>query len=198
MTYMREIELVFDASSFQPSQPNSRIDLWYIAANRNHDPQPATPEKEFFVQCIRDHIRSLSQAQTKLSDLLRMVSASWKKANHVAQNLRFLNSTFPTSVARTSDSSIAIRCVLLLVPLETKVQITLNLHSQHAADSVEVSMVPQAQVIYGEHFKIDKVAEFLATRIGSKVITKGEDGEVESWIDAIVELHEKLLARGRK
>ncbi|GFP56603.1 kinetochore protein spc7 [Trichoderma asperellum] len=34
MTYKREIELVVDITSFQPQQPSSRIDLWYIADSR--------------------------------------------------------------------------------------------------------------------------------------------------------------------
>ncbi|RYP07168.1 hypothetical protein DL765_009242 [Monosporascus sp. GIB2] len=198
MSYQREIELVFDIASFRGAKPNSRIDLWYIAANRDRNPQPASPEKEFFVQCIRDHVRGLAQAQTKISDLLEVVSAAWRKANHVTENMRLLDSTFPTNVTRTSDASIAIRSTLLLVPLETKVEVTLGLHGQSTPEGVEVSVVPQAQVVYGEHFKVEKVVEYLATRIGTQVVTKEEQGQVESWSDVIVELHERLLARGRK
>ncbi|RYP86124.1 hypothetical protein DL770_004958 [Monosporascus sp. CRB-9-2] len=198
MSYQKEIELVFDIASFRGAKPNSRIDLWYIAANRERNPQPASPEKEFFVQCIRDHVRGLAQAQTRISDLLKVVSVAWRKANHVTENMRLLDSTFQTNVTRTSDASIAIRSTLLLVPLETKVEITLGLHGQSTPEGVEVSIVPQAQVVYGEHFKVEKVVEYLATRIGARVVTKEEQGQVESWSDIIVELHERLLARGRK
>ncbi|RYP65994.1 hypothetical protein DL771_008041 [Monosporascus sp. 5C6A] len=198
MSYQREIELVFDIASFRGAKPNSRIDLWYIAANRERNPQPASPEKEFFVQCIRDHVRGLAQAQTRIGDLLKVVSAAWGKANHVTENMRLLDSTFQTNVTRTSDASIAIRSTLLLVPLETKVEITLGLHGQSTPEGVEVSIVPQAQVVYGEHFKVEKVVEYLSTRIGARVVTKEEQGQVESWSDVIVELHGRLLARGRK
>jgi kinetochore protein Spc7/SPC105 len=199
MTYQREIELVFDISSFGGAKASSsRIDLWYIAANRDRDPLPTSPEKEFFVQCIRDHVRGTAQTQTKIRDMLGVISGAWKKANYVAANVRLLNCTFPTKVVRTSDSSIAIRSSLLLVPLETKVEVTLALHGQHTPGGLQVSIAPQAQVIYGEHFKIDKVTEYLTTRIGTSVVTKEERADTESWSDVVVELHERLLARGRK
>ncbi|KAI1501177.1 Spc7-domain-containing protein [Biscogniauxia marginata] len=198
MTYQREIELVFDVSSFQGKSPNSRIDLWYVAANREHNPQPATPEKEFFVQCIRDYVRGMAQAQTKICEMLDAVSAAWKKANHVAENVRLLNCTFPTTVSRTSDSDIAIRSMLLLTTLETKVEISFSLHSKSSQGSVEVAVVPQARVVYGEHFKADKVTEYLANRIGTSVVTKDENNGVESWSDIILELQGRLIARGRK
>ncbi|KAI1827171.1 Spc7-domain-containing protein [Xylaria intraflava] len=199
MTYKKEIELVFDVASFRRGNAaNSRIDLWYVAANRDRDPQPASPEKEFFIRCIRDHVRGMVQARTKINDMLQVVSCAWKKANHVAFNVRLLNCTFPTKVTRTSDSSIAIRSTLLLVPLETKVEIVLSLHGQHTPTGVQVSIVPQARVIYGEQFKVDKVVEYLTTRMGTSVVTKEELAEVESWSDIVVELHERLLARGRK
>ncbi|KAJ8129457.1 hypothetical protein O1611_g4174 [Lasiodiplodia mahajangana] len=200
MTYKREIELVFDVCSFgRGNASNSRIDLWYIAANRDRDPLPTSPEKEFFVQCIRDHVRGMPHAQTKIRDMLGVVSGAWKKAAHVAANVRLLNCTFPTKVTRTSDSSIAVRSTLLLIPLETKVEITLALHGQHTPHGLQVSIAPEARVIYGEHFKIDNVNEYLATRIGTTVVTKEErGGDVETWSDAVVELHERLLARGKK
>ncbi|KAI2641165.1 Spc7-domain-containing protein [Xylaria nigripes] len=199
MTYKREIELVFDVVPFcGGGAPNSRIDLGYVAANRDRDPLPASPEKEFFIQCIRDHVRGMVQAQTKINDMLRAVSGAWKKANHVAANVRLLNCTFPTKVIRTSDSSIAVRSTLLLVPLQTKVEITLALEGKHSQTGLEVSITPQVRVIYGEQFKVDKVVEYLTTRIGTSVVTKEERPEVESWSDVVVELHEKLLARGRK
>ncbi|TGJ82688.1 hypothetical protein E0Z10_g6067 [Xylaria hypoxylon] len=199
MTYEREIELVFDVSSFHGANPsNSRIDLSYIAANRDRDTLPPSPEKEFFAQCIRDHVRGMAQAQTKIPAMLRVVSGAWKKANHVAANVRLLNCTFPTNVVRTSDSCLTIRSTLLLAPLQTKFEITLALHRENTRDGLQVSIAPGARVVYGEHFKTDNVAEYLATRIGASVITKEEGDVTESWSDVVVELHERLLARGRK
>ncbi|KAI1426787.1 hypothetical protein F5Y12DRAFT_741213 [Xylaria sp. FL1777] len=199
MTYKREIELEFDVLSFRgAASSNSRIDLQYIVANGDRDSLPPSPEKEFFAQCIRDHVRGMTRAQTGIHTMLRTVSDVWEKANHVEANVRLLNCTFPTNVTRTSDSSMAIRSMLLLTPLETKVEIILVLRGQHTPKGLHISITPQARVVYGENFKIDKVAEYLATRIGTSVITEAEQGETESWSDIIVELHERLLARGRK
>ncbi|ETS74835.1 hypothetical protein PFICI_13319 [Pestalotiopsis fici W106-1] len=205
MTYRRDIELVFDIASFQGSahQPGSsssgsRIDLWYVAANRERDPQPPTPEKEFFVQSIRDYVRRLDQASTKISTLLRAVGAAWDKAGAVANDIRILNCTFPTEVSRTDDSTLTVKIVLLLAALETKVDIVLGMHAQDTPQGLEVTISPQAKVVYGEHFKIDNVCDYLVTRLGELVRTGDEAADKNSWSDVIVELHERLLARGRK
>lgn len=193
MTYRREIELVFDMASFQPNQPNSRIDLWYIADGRENNAIPKTHEKEFFLQSIRDHVRALPQCQTKVSYLLKVVRAAWDKANMVSSQINHVDITFPTRVEKTSDSSIAIISSLLLVPLETRVEITLNFSACSDSEGVDVAIAPEAKVVYGEHFNVAKVGEFLETKIGKKVGAVEED-----WNDVVVELHERLIARGRK
>ncbi|KAI5864704.1 Spc7-domain-containing protein [Durotheca rogersii] len=206
MTYKREIELVFDVAAFKSLKPNSRIDLRYIAANREANPEPGTPEKEFFVQCIRDHVQGLAQAETKISDLLGTVSASWQKARYVSENIRLVNCTFPTTVVKTSDSSVAVRSTLFLRPLKTKVEIVLGLHGgcgggPQESRGVEVTITPEARVVYGEQFKADKIVEFLAAEIGTRVVADGErvgSGKVDDWSNAVVKLYEKLLASGKK
>ncbi|KAK7914689.1 Spc7 kinetochore protein [Apiospora marii] len=198
MTYRREIEVVFDIRAFQDAKTTSHVDLCYIAAGREKNSQPKTVEKDFFVQCIQEYVRGLVQARAKISTLLRAIGAAWDKADAAADNIRLLNCTFPTEVARTSDSSIAAKIDMLLVPMQTKVQLTLGLESQPAPDGIEFRIVPQAHVVYGEHFKIDKVCEYLCTRLGERVTTKKENEAVESWSDVVVELHERLVARGRK
>ncbi|KAL0935136.1 chromosome segregation protein (Spc7 kinetochore protein) [Colletotrichum truncatum] len=196
MTYRREIELVFDITSFQPRKKNSRIDLWYIAANRENHPVPSTPEKEFFLQCIRDHVRALQQSRTKIADLLHMVRTAWDKANSTSTHVRQLNITFPTTVNRTSDSSVAVKSSLLLAPLETKVEIALEIQGVSKPDGVEFSLHPEATVVYGEHFNTGKIAEFLLTHLGDNAFSQDEG--TPSWSDVVVNLHERLLARGRK
>ncbi|KAI1106212.1 Spc7-domain-containing protein [Jackrogersella minutella] len=199
MTYRKEIELVFDVVSFKGLKPtNSRIDLWYIAANRERDPKPSTPEKEFFIQCIRDHIRGLVQSQTKIKDLLDMVSAAWKRANHVARDVRLVDCTYRTNVTKTSDSSIAFRAIMLINAVKTRIDIFLNLHGRSTPNGIEVTIVPEARVIYGEQFKVDNIVEFLTTRIGSRVITKEEKNDVESWSDVILELQERLDTKAKE
>ncbi|KAI1378743.1 Spc7-domain-containing protein [Hypoxylon crocopeplum] len=198
MTYRREIELVWDPSSFKGLKPDARIELRYIAANRELEPQPLTPEKEFFIQCIRDHVRGLVQAQTRIKDLLQMVSGAWKKANRTAYNVRLLHCTYRTNVTKTSDSSVTVRSLMLLAPLKTKVEVTLALQGQSTPGGVEVTIVPQARVIYGEPFKEENITEFLTSRIGPRVVTKEEQSDIETWSDVVLELHERLLARGKK
>jgi kinetochore protein Spc7/SPC105 len=196
MTYKRDIEIVFDIASFQPQQANSRIDLWYIGGTRGCNPQPLAPEKEFFLQAIRDHIRSLPQSRTKISDLLHMVRAAWDKASIVSKDISLLNVTFPTNITKTSDSSIAVCSSLLLAPLQTRVEARLGLHAASTPNGVDISINPSATVLYGETFNTDKIAEYLATRIGSTVSSQAE--ERESWSDVVVELHGRLILRGRK
>lgn len=184
---------MLDIAAFRTHKPNSRIDLWYIADAQEENIQPKTLEKEFFLQCIRDHIRALPQSRTKLSNLLSMVRLAWDKANLVSSQISRINVTFPTTITKTSDASVAISTSLLLVPLESRVEVTLNLHGESGPDGLEVMIVPEAKVVYGEHFNVSKVGEFLATKIGTKVGAQAED-----WSDIAIELHERLIARGRK
>lgn len=193
MTYKREIELVLDVTSFQPQQPNSPIDLWYIADSSVVNPLPKTAEKEFLLQCVREHIRSMSQSRTKLSHLLKVVGAAWDRSNWISREVRRINVTFPTKVTKTSDSSIAVTSSLLLAPLETRVEVTFNLRGSSGPEGVNVDVSTDAKVVYGEQFNVGKVGEFLGTRIGKNVGAEGEQ-----WSDVVVELYEKLIARGKK
>lgn len=193
LAYKREIEIVFDVTAFRGHRANSTIDIWYIAVNREQNPLPKTAEKEFFLQTIRDHARALPHDSTEVSHFLRSVQTAWDKANFVSSQIERLNATFPTTVRRTSDSSIAITTSLLLVPLESRVEVKLNLYTETNGDGLEMILKPEAKVMYGEHFNVPKVADFLSTRIG-KAVGAGE----EQWSDVMVELHGRLIARGRK
>lgn len=194
MTYMREIELVFDISSFQPNGVASRVDLWYIGNTKaGEDPARSTVEKEIFLQCIRDYVRALPQHDTPVPDMLRVVRDGWNMARLSATQISHLNLMFPTTTSRTSDSSIAVTSSVMLVPLETRVEITLNIRGRSASDGVEFAIAPEATVVYGEHFNITKVGEFLSTRLGN-IVGAAEEG----WSDIMVELKGKLIARGRK
>ena len=203
MTYRGEIELVFDASSFLANNSNarqssnSRIDLWYIAANRELSPLPLAPEKEFFLQSIRDHIRGLPEAQTQVKDLLNAVSRAWNKANAASDDIRLLRISCPTEITKTSDNSILVKSVLMIVPLATKVEIAFHLTSHSGENGIDVDISPNATVLYGERFNEPKMKEFLLNRCGDNVEEKGQTSKV-SWGAAVAELAEKLLARGRK
>jgi kinetochore protein Spc7/SPC105 len=205
MTYLKEIELVFDPSSFLPNNAdiptkppvNTRIDLWYIGAVREHNPEPLTPEKEFFLQCIRDHIRGLPQAETPIKDLLRAVSVSWHKAKAVTDDIRLLKHCGITETAKTSDDSIKITTNLVIKPVATKVEIPFHLTCQSGETGIDVQIEPGAKVIYGERFKEPSMGDFLLNRCGDSVEEKNHKTKM-SWGDAIAELEKKLIARGRK
>lgn len=197
VSYRHEIELVFDTASFRPGQQDSRIDLWYIAANRERKPVPLTPEKEFCIQCIRNHLRCLPRSKTKVSSMLGLVSRAWDRANALANQIYQLNLTFPTSAARTSDSSITITSTLLLAPLQTKVGVSFGVQSSAGVDSLEFIVSIQASVIYGEQFNAGKMADFLSSRIGQRVYCPSEK-ESETWVNVVGDLHARLLARGKK
>jgi kinetochore protein Spc7/SPC105 len=201
MTYRKEIELVFDASSFQSNNTsarqasNSRMDLWYIAANIELRPLPLTPEKEFFLESIRDHIRGLRQSQTQVKDLLNTVSRGWDKANAAGDDIRLLKTSSPTEITKTSDNSILVKSMLLIVPLTTKVEISFHLTSHSGESGINVEVSPNATVVYGERFNEPKMKEFLLNRCGGII----EEKSIKvSWGAAVAELGEKLLARGRK
>lgn len=195
LAYKRAIELVFDVSSFKQGQPNSRIDVWYIPTNHDGTARPVTPEREFFLQLIRDCVRALPQTRTRISAMLGMARAAWDAAERVAKDVRVANVTFPTKVTRTSDSSIAVVSSLMMAPLGTRVEVTLNVRGSVGESGVQVSVEPETRVCYGENFNAGKIAEFLAGRIGAS--GEAKDG-AESWSDVFVSLHEGLLARGRR
>ncbi|KAK4181692.1 putative kinetochore protein spc7 [Triangularia setosa] len=217
MTYKRQIELVFDVASFQqPGNPNHRpgpssnIDLWYTAAKCEPTNQsiPLTPEREFFLQAVRDRIRSLPQQITPVNVMLKVISDGWDKANTVANYVRLLNLTFPTGVRKTSDSSIAVVSSLLLVPLQTRVEAILNLKVVNGGggrEGLEVSVVPEAKVVYGEQFNTVKLEEFLQGKIGGSVSGgagggdgKEKDSNNKGWDQGMLELYKRLLARGSR
>jgi len=200
MSYQGDIEIVFDASSFKSSKHqrpsragNTTVDVWYIGANRDLNPQPLTLEKDFFLQCIRDVVRTLPQSRTSISQMLGLVRAAWDLYHTVEQNIRLLNVSFPTEVRKTGDEAVAVVSTVLVRELKTKVEVTLGLRGRVSVQGVEVVVVPEAMVVYGEGFNPVKMTEFLRGRVGERVKQGGE-----SWCGALVELHAKLLARGRK
>ncbi|OAA57375.1 chromosome segregation protein [Niveomyces insectorum RCEF 264] len=228
LAYRREIELVFDVASFRAGQANTQIDLWYLGprtqdarsrADDLHAGDLAGPE--FFLPCIRDHVRSLRQAETHPAHLLKVVRASWDTARQAANQIRHFNLTFPTTTTKTSDTSLAVTVSVLLVPLQTKVEVTLHLRSlgctvparagstTGTAARLRIAVAAEARVVYGEPFNASKMGEFLSTRIGGRVAPRrhkavyagkaaAADRPVEFWVDAVEELRGKLLARGRK
>ncbi|KFY31292.1 hypothetical protein V493_01247 [Pseudogymnoascus sp. VKM F-4281 (FW-2241)] len=191
-----DLELVFDASSFitKDGQPknaqagNSRIDLWYIAANRERNPLPLTPEKAFFVESIRDGIRGMPQAQTTVKELLDTVSFGWATSLNVVEGIEALNRVYPTEIAKTSDESIVIKSKMLLASLASKVEVSYHVTTKNGEEGLEVQFNTTARAVYGERFNEDSMGRFL-----SKGIAEGR-----AWVEVVKELEERLFARGKK
>ncbi|KAK4161968.1 kinetochore protein spc7 [Cladorrhinum sp. PSN259] len=210
MSYKRQIELVFDINSFQRGetqsrrpQQNTQIDIWFIGDKREgNQAATLTTEKEFYLQAMRDHVRALPQSSTRVNRMLGIVSAAWDRANMVANYVRLLNLSFPTTVKRTSDLSIAVTSSLLLVPFQTRVETVLNLKVETPAcgeAGVQVAVTTEARVVYGEPFTIGKVTEFLNARVGGVIGDEGKGGgDKMGWDLAVLELYKRLLAKGAR
>ncbi|KAK4208793.1 kinetochore protein spc7 [Rhypophila decipiens] len=225
MAYKREIELVFDVTSFQGQQQKQKnaaeaggtIDLWYIAANGERNPIPSTPEKEFFLERIRDHVRAVyggncggGGGKKAVSHLLGMVSRAWERARIVSEQIRMLNLTFPTVVRRVSDSELEIAASLLVVPVRTRVEVVLGLRMKGGVVvkedddqlDLEVEVVPDVKVMYGEGFNLGKMREFLVARVAKTVDDEedkgGKEQQQQQWSEVVVDMHRRLLAKGSK
>lgn len=191
-----DLELVFDASSFRTKDGqaknaqagNSRIDLWYIAANRERNPLPLTPEKAFFVESIRDGIRGIPQAQTTIKELLDTVSFGWATSLNVVDGIEALNRVYPTDITKTSDESIVIKSKMLLASLASKVEVSYHVTTKNGEEGLEVQFNTTARVVYGERFNEDSMGRFL-----SKGIAEGR-----AWVEVVKELEGRLFARGKK
>jgi kinetochore protein Spc7/SPC105 len=217
MRYKRELELVLDV------QNNAVLNLRYIAPLSNNNNSRSSScccplEKAFFLDCIRAHITtSSSVARHKPSHLLRLVAEAWDEAGAVTRHVRLLNLSFPTTVRRDSADScsrLRVTASLLLAPLRTRVEAGLSLEvgfgdgvgSNKNKSGVEVRVVPEAKVVYGEPFDAGKMREFLAGRvIGAGAGAGNGDGHgnssrkvsvVGGWDEAFMGLYRKLLAKG--
>lgn len=189
MTYLKEIELIFDTAAFQSAQTTSRIDLHPIGEDNASNP---LRNREFFVNCIRDYVQGVSQSSASVSQMLRMVSAAWDKARLVFAQIQSVNINSPTKV-HLLDSKLCISSSIMLPPLQTRVEVDLALSGVAGEDGLDFGIASQARVVYGETFNVEKIEEYLSARIGSKV-----GGLDEEWSDVLIELRERLIARGRK
>ncbi|PHH51458.1 Kinetochore protein spc7 [Ceratocystis fimbriata CBS 114723] len=211
MTYLGDIELVFDAAAFQRGQRNRPIDVSYIGSTHASSPQPSTPERSFFVSCIRDHLRCIPQSRTSIGDMLCRAAAAWDKCRAVCDDLRIANTMFPTRVVAPASGttgigpadpapSISVHWSLLISQLETRVEIAIRLEARLSPDGVDVAVVPDAHIIYGEAFNTAKMLEFWRAKAGDKVCVRAERDKTDKtgWCDVLVDLQARLLARGRK
>ena len=201
MTYKRSLQLFFTPSAFLPKDSeaetgageNAPISLTYISDAHEYRPQPLTTEKRFFLQIIRAQLQCLQQSSTKVKNLLRFVAESWQSACAIVDEARILGISYITEPTITSDDVMAIRSSILLRPMRTKVAVDfeVKVRSGQSVDALDVGVKASAKVVYGESLKEKKMAEFLESKI------KGV-GRRGAWAEAVKELEERCLARGKK
>ena len=201
MTYKRTIQLFFTPSSFRRSDENERsaqvgnapISLTYTADAHVCHPQPLTTEKRFFLQIMRAQLQCLQQSQTSVKDLLTFVSSNWETASKIAEEARMLSVGYITEPTIISDEAMAIRSVILLHAMRTKVEVILEVRvrSGEGVATLGVGLKSAAKVCYGEGLKEKKMAEFLESKIKG-IKEKG------TWVRAVGELEDRLRARGKK
>ncbi|KAF2231158.1 Spc7-domain-containing protein [Viridothelium virens] len=196
MVYRNSIQLFFDMASFRlggsayaTKQENSSIRLTYIGDDNEHRPRPLTTETRFFLQIMRAHLQCISQGQTRVKELLDFVSSGWQMAWAVSAAVKGLERGFITEPSILSDEKMEIRSMMLLSKLETKIMIGFEVGAAVQDGKVNPHITPTARVAYGESYNERKMAEFLASKVGDRF---------DGWADAVWELKEKLLAKGRK
>lgn len=201
MTYNRTLQLFFTPSFFTPSgsqsdaisRENAPISLTYIADAHEYHPQPLTTEKRFFLQIVRAQLQCLQQPQTKVKDLLSFVRNSWETACTITNEAKTLGVSYITEPTITSDEVMAIHSTILLRAIRTKVEVVfeVRVRSGEGVFDLGVTVKSGAKVVYGEDLKEKKMTEFLESKI------KGVKGH-GVWAQAVGELEQRLLARGRK
>lgn len=197
MVHRNQLEIFFDVAAFGPSASkgshNARISLSYTADQNVHKPQPLTTEKRFFLQLLRAHLHSLTQHETTVRDLLEFISASWAQCLALAEEVHRLDLERITHCDILSDERLAVKSMLLIPSVATKVYITFEIGAAAKASTVEVKLNARAEVAYGEQYREDKMRDFLKTRIG-----EGMSAGKSTWADAVRELGKKLTQRGKK
>lgn len=178
---------------------DSPISLTYIGDAQEYKSQPLSTEKRFFLQIMRADLQCLPQATTKIKDLLKFVSHNWEIACLISEEARILGISYITEATILLDEVMTIKAVLLLRDMKTKVYIgfEVKVQSDEKAIELDVNIQPTATVIYGEELKEKKMAEFLQQKIGGKN-DKLASGNVGVWARAMLDLQERLIARGRK
>ncbi|KAF2202582.1 Spc7-domain-containing protein [Delitschia confertaspora ATCC 74209] len=197
MTHLNDLELYFHPSAFATGDksPNGSISLTYVGDSATPHPRPLTTSKRFFLQLLRAHLHCIPQSQTRISELLSVVKNGWAAALAVAEGVHWLEHSYITEETILSDERMAISSYMLLHTLQTKVKVTFEIGVSLGAQGMETQVVPKAEVVYGEKYREDRMADFLKQFVGEEVKREEEMGV---WENAVVDLAERLRARGKK
>ncbi|TKA23265.1 hypothetical protein B0A50_07322 [Salinomyces thailandicus] len=197
MTYKSQLQLFFHPLAFQVSsqrstqnRPNAPIGLQYIARDRNDQPKKLMTTHRFFLQLLRASLHALPQCETKISDLLSLVSGGWDTATDVAESERRLSLETPTISRIVSDERLAIESTLLLPKVRTKVRVAFELLAA-VGEGLQLSTTTEVKgwVVYGEKYNEGFMRKFVGERVRDVA---------EGWSEAVREMREALVAKGAK
>ncbi|KAI7154795.1 Spc7-domain-containing protein [Hortaea werneckii] len=197
MTYKSQLQLFFHPLAFHaPSQqgsqsrPNAPIGLQYIVQDRNEQPKELTTTLRFFLQLIRASLHALPQCETRVPDLLSLVSGGWDTALEVAESERRLALETLTTSRIVSDERLAIEATLLLPKVRTKVRVAFELLAAIGEDmGLSTTTEITGLVVYGEKYNEGFMKKFITERV---------HGVAEGWSESVREMREALIAKGAK
>jgi kinetochore protein Spc7/SPC105 len=194
---MNDLELYFQPSAFATGSdtPNASISLVYVGDSASPHPRPLTTSKRFFLQLIRAHLHCIPQSQTRIRDLLILIKNAWATALAVAEGVRWLEHSYITDEVILSDERMAISANMLLPSLQTKIHCTFALSVSLGPDGLDTQVEPNAELVYGEKYKADRMRDFLKDFCGTRV---REEKDMAIWADAVLDLAVRLKATGRK
>jgi len=163
----------------------SSVSLSFIG---NSEP---TKEQRFFLQLLRARLHSLDQAQTRLVDILSLVSSGWEYAGWLQSAIDELDMTFMSEAKITGDETMEVVAAIVLRDMMTKVDVTFKMTALGEGTQIKTSIKTTAKVAYGEVLKEATMGSFLTQKIGG-------DSEFRTWASAVRDLEARLVARGRK
>ncbi|CAI6335713.1 unnamed protein product [Periconia digitata] len=197
MAYLSDLELYFQPSAFATGTdtPNASISLSYIGDSATPHPRPLTTSKRFFLQMIRAHLHCIPQSQTRIPQLLELVTQGWASALAVAEGVRWLEHNHITEESILSDERIAISSIMLIPSLQTKVKVTFEVGVSLSMGGVETEVNAGAELVYGEKYSEDKMGAFIRDYCGNEV---KDEKDMAAWSEAVQDLCNRLKATGRK
>jgi len=202
MVYRSQLELSFDIAAFASKKhennrtivENVPIRLSWI--DDTHDPMArslllATP-KRFYLQLMQAHLQSIQQQQTTAKDLLTFISSTWSEASSLCSEIAHLDTAAITHCEILNDQRLAVRTMLLVPTASARVNLTFEVGAVVSGMKVAVKLTTKAASVYGQHYRDERLRDFLKTRIGENMA-----GGAGNWVGAVRELRQKLIAQGR-
>lgn len=198
MSYLSDLQLFFHPLSFSPtasSASNMPISLTYIGEAAIPTSRPLTTTKRFFLQLLRATLHCLPQHSTSVIALLDLVKSGWNLALAISEGVQSLEIEGLTEERILGDELMSITTTLLLHKLRSKVNVVFDVSVTVENMKVKAAVRARVETVYGEKYNETRMSEFMMEKCaGGKL----EETSMGCWSDAVVELRERLIARGRK